>query len=47
MIGIVLFGEDERKNAKCYQAWLVINSAQGKIGEGGRIAVIQDCVAQG
>ncbi len=37
------FGEsDGRRKAKHYQAWQVINSAQGKPGSGGRIDAIQD-----
>ncbi len=40
---IFYFAEsDGRRKAKHYQAWQVINSAQGKVGSGGRIDALQD-----
>jgi uncharacterized protein YjbI with pentapeptide repeats len=44
--GVVLYlgGESERKQQAHYQAWEIINSAQGQTGEGGRIHALQDLV---
>jgi hypothetical protein len=40
---ILYFAESgDRRKAKHYQAWQVINSAQGKQGSGGRIDALQD-----
>jgi hypothetical protein len=38
--------EDQRKS-KHYQAWQIVNSAQGKNGDGGRIEALQDLVRDG
>lgn len=35
-------GADERQKIKLYQAWAVINSAQGKGGSGGRIKALEE-----
>jgi len=37
-----LTGLDDRQKEKHYQAWQVINSAQGKPGSGGRVDALQD-----
>ena len=39
--------QEDQTKAKHYQAWQVINSAQGKGGSGGRIDALQDLVADG
>jgi hypothetical protein len=37
-----IWGCEDRQKAKHYQAWQVINSAQGKPGSGGRMDALQD-----
>jgi hypothetical protein len=37
-----IWGIEERRKVKHYQAWQVINAAQGKPGSGGRIDALQD-----
>ena len=37
-----IWGCEDRRKAKHYQAWQVINSAQGKPGSGGRMDALQD-----
>jgi len=45
---IFYFSESkDRQKAKHYQAWQVINSAQGKPGSGGRIDALQDLASDG
>ena len=40
-------GEKDRRQAKHYQAWQVLNSAQGRGGNGGRIDALQDLAGDG
>jgi hypothetical protein len=40
-------GADDRKKARQYQAWQVINLAHGKGGSGGRIAALRDLLSEG
>jgi len=44
IVGVVFFylESDDRQKAKHYQAWQVINAAQGKPGNGGRVKAMQD-----
>jgi hypothetical protein len=40
-------GSGDRTKQKHYQAWQVINTAQGKGGSGGRVAALQELNADG
>jgi uncharacterized protein YjbI with pentapeptide repeats len=35
---------DERRKARHYQAWQIINAAQGQLGSGGRVDALQDLI---
>jgi len=49
LVAVILFflETDERRKAKHYQAWQVLNSAEGKGGSGGRIDALQDLAKDG
>jgi len=44
LVGVIFYfaGSHDRREQKHFQAWQVINSAQGKGGSGGRIDALQD-----
>jgi Pentapeptide repeats (8 copies) len=49
VFGVIFYfaGAKDRREQKHYQAWQVINTAQGKGGSGGRIDALQDLDADG
>ena len=49
LVGVIFYfaGAKDRLEQKHYQAWQVINTAQGKGGSGGRIDALQDLNADG
>ncbi|MGA3066574.1 MAG: pentapeptide repeat-containing protein [Tepidisphaeraceae bacterium] len=49
LVGVIFYfaGSHDRLEQKHYQAWLVINTAQGKIGNGGRMSALQELNADG
>jgi hypothetical protein len=49
LVGVIFYfaGAHDRREAKHFQAWQVINSAQGKGGSGGRIDALEDLNADG
>lgn len=44
LVAIILWvtNSDDRRRERHYQAWQVINSSQGKRGDGGRVAALED-----
>ena len=49
LVGVIFYfaGAHDRREQRHYQAWQVINTAQGKGGNGGRIDALQDLNADG
>jgi len=49
LVGVIFYfaGAKDRREQKHYQAWQVINTAQGKGGNGGRIDALQELNADG
>jgi hypothetical protein len=49
LVGVIFYfaGAGERREQRHYQAWQVINTAQGKGGNGGRIDALQDLNSDG
>jgi hypothetical protein len=49
LVGVIFYfaGTRDRREQRHYQAWQVINTAQGKGGNGGRIDALQDLNADG
>jgi hypothetical protein len=49
LVGVIFYfaGTRDRREQKHYQAWQVINTAQGKSGNGGRVDALQDLNADG
>jgi len=49
LVGVIFYfaGAKDRREQKHYQAWQVINTAQGKSGNGGRIDALQDLNGDG
>jgi hypothetical protein len=49
VVGVIFYfaGAKDRREQKHYQAWQVINTAQGKGGSGGRIDALQDLNSDG
>ena len=49
LLGVILYFAEsgDREKQKHYQAWQVINTAQGKGGSGGRTEALQELVADG
>jgi hypothetical protein len=49
LIGVIFYfaGSHDRREQKHFQAWQVINTAQGKGGNGGRIDALQDLNSDG
>src|SRR5580700_4936316 len=49
LVGVIFYfaGAKDRLEQKHYQAWQVINTAQGKGGSGGRIDALQELDADG
>jgi hypothetical protein len=49
LVAVILYfnGAEDRRKMKHYQAWQVINTAQGKGGNGGRITALEELNADG
>jgi hypothetical protein len=49
LVGVIFYfaGTRDRREQRHYQAWQVINTAEGKGGNGGRIDALQDLNADG
>jgi hypothetical protein len=49
LVGVIFYfaGTRDRREQKHYQAWQVINTAQGKSGNGGRVDALQDLNSDG